>query len=88
MDTRIWRNVDGHLFRSVPTDLPEKWRRIEGGLKSGEYTIKRIPTGLVRRSTYELYRLGIRIGFAMPTEKAAKSHALLNARGEDRVNVA
>jgi len=88
MDTRIWRSVDGHLFRSVPAaSLPEKWRRTADGLVSGDYVIVRGGTG-PRAFTYDLFRLWVRIGFTMSTLRAAKSHAILNARGEDRVNVA
>ena len=75
MDLRIWKPVDGHLFRSVPTEVPQKWSREEDGLRSGQYRIKRIAGARVRANTFELYRLGVRIGFAVPTLKAAKAHA-------------
>lgn len=88
MDLRIWRSVDGHLFVSVPTELPEIWRRIERGLVSGQFEIVRTRADKKRDNTYDLFRLGVRIGFTMSTEKAAKAHALLNAHGKDRVNVA
>jgi len=96
MDLSIWQTTDGHLHTSIPTTVPgPRWQPTESGsfdqwritYVSRDYSIRRIPHG--SGFVYDLYRGKVRINLAPhPRLKDAKAHAVRNAQGLDRVNVA
>lgn len=89
----IWETKDGHLFTSIPTEEPRRWTliRVEtpGAIayQCGDYEIQREPYR--SHFVYSVYRKGIRISLGeFGRLMDAKTYAIRNAQGEDRVNVA
>lgn len=99
MNRNMWTTDDGHLYRSIPTDIPQRWeRRIDDEddtitYASGEYEIERVdtrrhPDGFGGCLYFTLTRQTVALHFPFSRLKDAKAHAVKNARGEDVVNVA
>lgn len=92
MNRTMWTTQDGRRFTSIPTDVPNLWeRRVEDDgwivYVCGEYEIERRPYG--SRHVFRVTRCTSVLGIVdFSTLKAAKAHAVKNARGEEIVFVA
>lgn len=92
LNRTMWEEIQcgrGHTYRSIPTDVPQAWKRRqvseeEGGFQyeSGEYVIERWEYG--KRWSFSVSRQTVQIGdFLYPRLSDAKQAAIKNAKGKE-----